>query len=147
MKFVDLSLVSGEENIAADERLLASADRSPDNEILRLWQPDRHSVVLGISGRAQQEVRSDYCRANGIPVLRRSSGGAAVVIGPGCLNYSLILNTQSSGPLSNIRSTNAWIMQIHRDLCRRLSGKHIEICGHTDLAVDGRKFSGNSQRR
>ncbi len=28
----------------------------------------------------------------GIPVLRRASGGAAIVIGPGCLMYALVLS-------------------------------------------------------
>ena len=48
-------------------------------------------VVIGRSSRTADEVDLEYCRAEGIPVLRRCSGGAAVVVGPGCLMYSVVL--------------------------------------------------------
>ena len=46
-------------------------------------------VVVGRSSRLDEEVHLDACRAAGVPVLRRPSGGAAIVSGPGCLMYAL----------------------------------------------------------
>ena len=51
-------------------------------------------VVVGRSSQFRVEVRVDACRELGIPVLRRPSGGAAIVAGPGCLMYALVLSYQ-----------------------------------------------------
>jgi N-acetylneuraminate synthase len=51
-------------------------------------------VVIGRSSKAEEEVRLDYCRAHEIPVQRRASGGAAIVSGPGCLMYAVVLSYQ-----------------------------------------------------
>jgi lipoate-protein ligase A len=93
------------------------------------------------------EVRADVCAARQIPVLRRCSGGGTVVQGPGCLNYSLILNYSENGPLRNITSANQFIMERNRAALEQLTGKPVAIRGHTDLAIEGVKFSGNAQRR
>ncbi|HEV3417181.1 MAG TPA: lipoate--protein ligase family protein, partial [Pirellulales bacterium] len=94
MQLLDLTLDTPAENLALDEALLlleAEAAGEP-HEVLRLWEPLQFAVVVGSSSRVAAEVAPDACRVRGIEVLRRTSGGAAVVIGPGCLMYSLILS-------------------------------------------------------
>ena len=34
----------------------------------------------------------DRARQHGIPILRRISGGASVVVAPGCLLYNLVIH-------------------------------------------------------
>ena len=81
------------ENLALDEALLLTAEEEKrQQEVLRLWEPRQPFVVLGSSSRIAAEVRLDGCRDRGIPVLRRTSGGAAIVAGPGCLMYALVLS-------------------------------------------------------
>jgi len=70
-----------------------------------------------------------------------------VLQGPGCWNYGLVLRITETGPLSTIPGANAWIMERNRSILQGLLDRPVTIEGHTDLAVDGRKCSGNAQRR
>ncbi len=52
--------------------------------------------------------------------------------------------------LATIPGANQWIMNRQRNAIAALLGSQpdrVAIQGHTDLTIDGRKFSGNSQRR
>jgi len=143
----DLSLPTIEENLACDEALLDWCESQDQAEILRLWEPSEFSVVLGYANRAATETNLDYCVANGIRVRRRCSGGGTVLQGPGCLNYAVVLRIEPGTPLETIHGTNTFVMERHRMTLERLLGKPVELCGHTDLALGGLKFSGNAQRR
>ena len=68
-----------------------------------------------------------------------------MVQGPGCLNYSLILPID--GSLESITESNCFVMQRVRDAIQELVKEPVEIRGHTDLALNNLKFSGNAQRR
>jgi lipoate-protein ligase A len=89
----------------------------------------------------------DSCKALGIPVLRRCTGGGTVLQGPGCLDYALILRIDDDSPLTSISRANAFIMNRNRGALGLIAGGNILIQGHTDLTLRGLKFSGNSQRR
>ena len=66
---------------------------------MRIWEPDELAVVLGASGRRRDDVKVDACRADGVAVARRSSGGGTVVIGPGTLNVAVVLpQSRRAGP-------------------------------------------------
>ena len=159
MKYLDLTLPSPEENLACDETLLDWCDESDGPEILRFWEPHRHFIVVGYSNRVECEVNLAACRELNIPVLRRCSGGGTVVQGPGCLNYALILRVDSEPALQTVTGANRFVMERNRsaldNLLSRGSGRKealssqsaIVVRGHSDLAIDGRKFSGNAQRR
>jgi lipoate-protein ligase A len=162
MKLLDLTLPSPAENLACDEALLDVAEASAGDEVLRFWEPREHFVVVGYANRVAKEVNVAACKARGIPVLRRCSGGGTVVQGPGCLNYTLVLRITADGPLHNIGVANQFIMRQNRAALesvgrvtpcaphnggQRTARPTIAIRGHTDLAIGERKFSGNSQRR
>ena len=147
MKQLDWTLPTPEENLAADEALLDWCERRGDLEVLRFWTPTRPFVVVGYADRAATEVRLDQCAARAVPVLRRCTGGGAVVQGPGCLNYALVLRIDAQGPLRTVSSTNDYVMERHRAALAALSGLPVERQGHTDLAIAGCKCCGNAQRR
>ncbi len=147
MKYLDRTLRTPQENLAGDEALLDWCEEGPGDEILRFWEPRQHFVVLGYSNRTRAEVNLDSCKMLGISVLRRCSGGGTVLQGPGCLNYALILKIQGELPLTNIAEANAFIMNRNRNALNSLLGGKVLIQGHTDLTLQGLKFSGNSQRR
>lgn len=147
MKNIDLTFPTPGENLACDEALLDLGEEGFKHEILRFWEPREHFVVLGYSNKIREEVNYKRCRKKEIPVLRRPSGGGAVLQGPGCLNFSLILKIDGRAPLKSIRETNRFVLEHH---CRALSpvlGRKIEIEGTSDLTLGGLKFSGNAQRR
>lgn len=142
----DLTLPTPEENLAADEALWESAEAGGP-EVLRFWESPAPFVVLGYANRAEREVNLAACRARGVPVLRRVTGGGAVVQGPGCLNYTLVLRLESRGPTASIPGTNLHILQRHAAALTALTGQPVRRRGDTDLALGERKCSGNAQRR
>ena len=148
MRFLDLTLPTPAENLALDEALLDEAEAAlVPTETLRLWEPSSPMVVVGRSSKIAAEVHADACLRRGIPILRRTSGGAAVVAGPGCLMYALILSCQRRPVLRAVDATHRLVLgTIARALGRWVPG--VECRGISDLALgpDGRKFSGNSIR-
>ena len=84
MLLLDLTLPGAAENVALDEALLDEAEASSSpHELLRWWEPAAPLVVLGRSSKPEVEVRLDACARAGVPVIRRTSGGATIITGPG----------------------------------------------------------------
>ena len=111
MTLLDLTLPTAAENLALDEALLDEAEASSAGcETLRLWEPKEPAVVVGRSSQAAIEVRLDACRELAVPVLRRASGGAAVVTGPGCLMYSLVLSYEMRPALRVLSNAHRWVL-------------------------------------
>lgn len=151
MRLLELTLPTAEENLALDEALLDEAEQiaaqgtGESVECLRLWEPARPLVVVGRSSSVAAEVRTDFCHRRGIPILRRSSGGAAIVAGPGCLMYSVLLNLEQRPAVRAIDSAHAFVLETLAAALRQ-HGIAAQRRGISDLALDGRKFSGNSLR-
>lgn len=146
LKYLDLTLPTPAENLACDEALVDLCDDGYQ-EILRFWEPPEYFIVLGYSSRIRLEVNLPSCQSYHIPILRRMSGGGAVLQGPGCLNYSLILRIRNSAPLAGIAETNAFVMGSLKETLQDVIGSEIGIQGFTDLSLRGLKFSGNAQYR
>lgn len=147
MNHLDLTLPSAAENLACDEALLDQAEADGGPGVLRFWESTTHFVVLGYANKVRQEVNERACQQQGVPILRRCSGGGTVLQGPGCLNYSVILRIGDSPELQGITATNRFVMERNRQALAAVLGKAVTVEGHTDLATSGRKFSGNAQRR
>src|SRR5262245_38971942 len=75
MRLVDLTLPGAAENLALDEALLLEAEAGRGGEVLRFWEWPEPAVVLGSAGVVADDVDDPACTADGVPVLRRSSGG------------------------------------------------------------------------
>jgi lipoate-protein ligase A len=146
MLLLDLTLPTPAENLALDEALLETAEEAvAPLEFLRLWEAPEPCVIIGRSSRHASEVRLEACRERGIPVLRRCSGGAAIVAGPGCLMYAVVLSYELRPALRLLDEAHRQILGVVADSLRALvPGVRHE--GTSDLALDGRKFSGNSLR-
>lgn len=147
MKYIDFTHPTPAANLAREEVLLDACEDGAGDEMLIFWEAREPFVVLGYANQAAREVDLAACRAQNISVLRRCSGGGTVLQGPGCLSYSLILRITETGPLSNITGTNCHVMQRNQAALAPLVQGEIRIQGHTDLALNGLKFSGNAQRR
>jgi len=147
MKHLDLTLPAPAENLACDEALLDEAEAHGGPSVLRFWESAAHFVVLGYANKVREEVDADECRARGVPILRRCSGGGTVLQGPGCLNYSVVLKINDTPELQSITGANRFVMERNRRALAALTGRPVTIEGHTDLATGGLKFSGNAQRR
>jgi lipoate-protein ligase A len=146
MHFLEVTLPSLAENLALDEALLLAAESGDGGEILRVWNWPTPAVVLGSGGRLSEDVNEAACTADAVPILRRSSGGGTVLLGHGCLLYSLILSHERDPALLDIRSSYRFILDRIRQALTEDVGL-IEQAGISDLTLAGRKFSGTAQQR
>ena len=146
MRLLELNLPQPAENLALDESLLLAAEEGDGGEVLRLWENHDVAVVLGSGGCVSIDVNVKECETAGVPILRRASGGGTVLLGPGCLCFSLVLAYDRAAGLSEIRASNSYVLGRIRNA---LSGivPDARLAGTSDLAVNGRKFSGNAQQR
>jgi lipoate-protein ligase A len=145
MNAFDYTPPTPEENLALDEALLLEAERQPGfGETLRFWELSTEAVVLGSGGIIAHDVQVTACETAGIPILRRSSGGGTVLLGPGCLCFSLVLRYDRHPALGEIGSSYRWILDTVMDGLR-LPG--LALQGICDLTWGDRKFSGNAQQR
>ncbi len=147
MHLLDLSFNTPEENLACDEALLEHREQDLGPEILRFWESQRPFVVLGLSKKVTEETQQNFCETQGIPILRRASGGGTVLQGPGCFNYSLILKIKDEISSKDITQANQFVMAENKKALSPLFKDEILIQGITDLCVGQRKFSGNAQKR
>jgi lipoate-protein ligase A len=54
------------------------------------WAPASMAVVLGLSQKAEVELDLNALNADGVKIIRRSSGGGAVLLGSGVLCFGVI---------------------------------------------------------
>lgn len=146
MRYLDLTLSDAADNLALDEALLLQAESGAGGEALRVWEYPRHVVVLGAGCRVADDVDDVNCAADGVPVLRRSSGGGTVLWGRGCLLFSVVLSYDRSPRLHEIGLSYAYILE-HVAAALRDAVPGVAPAGISDLAVGGRKCSGNAQQR
>jgi len=144
MDCLDLTLATIEENLALDEALLLQAEDRQAGEVLRLWEWPVPAVVLGAGGKLAEDVDEERCGAEGVPIRRRSSGGGTVLLGRGCFCFSLVLRLARSPLLEQIRLSYRFILD---EVLAALDVPGAEVAGISDLAIAGRKFSGNAQQR
>ena len=147
MQLLDYTYPNPAENLACDEVLLDECDAGQRGGVLRFWESSKPFVVVGYGNRIASEVHHAVCEKRGIPIFRRCSGGGTVVQGPGCLNYAVVLRIDSAIELASVACTNKLVMERNRLALQSLIPDLITIQGHTDLAIEGIKFSGNAQRR
>jgi lipoate---protein ligase len=134
------------ENLALDEALLIEADAGRGGPVLRFWEPVDFGVVLGASCRVGEDVLEEACRADGVPILRRTSGGGTVVVGPGALNVSVILPDSAAPGLTTVEGAHRYVLDsIARRICG--AGPTVTVAGRGDLVIGNQKCGGSAQRR
>ena len=147
MHCADVTFNTPAENIACDEALLDVCEAGSMDEVMRFWASSTSFVVVGYGNHVDLEANPSACEKDRVPILRRCSGGGAVVQGPGCLNYSLVLDLDRHPELASITAANCHIMKRNAAALSKLLDEEVLVEGYTDLALDGKKFSGNAQRR
>jgi lipoate---protein ligase len=137
-------------NLDYEERLFNNLRAKPEPACL--FYVNSRCIVLGRGNAAEQWVRLDAALADGVPLLRRFSGGGAVYHDWRVLNFSFIMpksildgaepsSTMVPGP---IRYIDYFRRIVIRALSR--SGDGFSATGVSDVSLNGRKISGNAQR-
>lgn len=134
--------------LALDEALLEEAHEGVrDVVVVRTWMAARPVVVVGSSSRVAEEVDLAACGEAGVGVVRRPSGGATVVLGPGCLMWSVVTPFPEGAPPVE-RIHEAMLGPLAAGLA--LEGIPASRRGTSDLVVESadglRKVSGNALR-
>lgn len=124
-------------NLAFEEEFLLS-EFLRDRQAFCIWRNPK-SVIIGVSQIAEQEVNFRYCIENGIPVIRRRTGGGAVYHDFGNLNFSFFFPYRPSQNLYQLAYT------ILKPAFQAL-GIEISLSQTNDLLLNGKKFSGMAER-
>lgn len=135
-------------NMGLDEAFLESVS-SGEKPVLRLYGWDPPAVSIGYFQGLADEVDEAACKRRGFTIVRRISGGGAV-LHKSELTYSIVL------PLSDPvyrRLAPEDINESYRLLCSgiieglRLLGIPAVFSGINDILANGKKISGNAQTR
>lgn len=120
--------------LAAEEYI---AQVLPEDNYLFSWQLNP-TVVMGRNQVAHQEVNLDFCREEGIDVVRRKSGGGAIFADRRNIMWSLVTGESAVEPLfADYAETVA------SALCQL--GADVEVSGRNDIVLKGGgKICGNA---
>lgn len=153
--------------MALDETLLSlvSEPQARHQTYLRFYQWIHPTLSLGFSQEAEAVVDFDFCRLNGIDIVRRPTGGKAVLHHHE-LTYSVISNDPSFFPIADISKTYCRIADALQRGLRTLGiettlaesrgrstrkGPLATACfalsNHFELLWQDRKLVGSAQRR
>jgi lipoyl(octanoyl) transferase len=161
-------------NMAIDEALLRHAEHRPGpSTTLRLYNWTNPTVSLGYAQRAHEAANLTYCAANGIEVVRRVTGGRAVLHAEE-LTYAIVSNDAQLFGGSTIQAAYMAIARILQLALQRIGcpaqispgNIHRRDSGQSEIAVGvakdspcfsstsrfeivaaGRKLIGSAQRR
>jgi len=138
-RVIDTGLREGRRQIAFDQALVESrqANAIPDTIRFLRFPP---TVLIGRHQALSREVRLDHCRAHGIGLVRRITGGGAIYFDEGQLGWSLVFHRATLGIAS--------LGDLARVLCEAAAaglstlGVDARYRPRNDIEVGGRKLSG-----
>jgi lipoate-protein ligase A len=128
--------------LAADEALTRRQADGGSPPTVRLYTYASHCALVGRFQRVAAEVRLDACRARGIAVNRRPTGGGTIIMGDDQLGVAIMM------PAGDVRRSWDGL----RDLFQRFAAGVIHALGalgvraeyrrKNDIEVGGRKIAG-----
>jgi lipoyltransferase/lipoate-protein ligase len=113
--------------------------RNFEGETFFVWQSGP-TVIYGRNQVLENEVNLEYCKAHGVEIVHRKSGGGCVYSDLGNIMISYVSN---HGEASEV--FERYLLQM-TDLLSGL-GVQAERSGRNDILVNGKKVSGNAFRQ
>lgn len=110
--------------------------RSLEEEAIFVWRVSP-TVIIGRNQVLEAEVNLDYCRRNGVKIVRRKSGGGCVYADRDNIMISYV---SKRGDVAEI--FDRYLSALTSCLCAL--GLKAEKSGRNDIIVEGRKVSGNA---
>ncbi|MFE1646882.1 biotin/lipoate A/B protein ligase family protein [Microbacterium sp. P01] len=138
--------VSPQLNLALDEVLTTRVGEGRRNPTLRLWEWDESAVVIGSFQSYRNEVDPAGAAAHGFDVVRRISGGGAMMMGANSIvTYSLYVPASLVSGMTFADSyafLDDWVLQALRSL-----GVDATYQPLNDIASPQGKIGGAAQKR
>jgi lipoate-protein ligase A len=134
-------------NMALDEAIVIARSRKLVPNTLRFFRWEPSAVSIGYFQSMEEEVDIEACKRLGVDYVRRRTGGGAVYHErDGELTYSIIMNEDHPLISKDFQKTYETLCSgLVRGL--RLLGVPAEFKPINDVAVEGKKISGNAQTR
>jgi lipoate-protein ligase A len=165
-RFIDSGSNCGPENMALDETLLHTFDSSSSLPVFRLYGWSPPALSLGRFQKASDVLDLDRCRAAGVLVVRRITGGG-VIYHADELTYSIVCSQQNIAASKSIKDSfrvlTGFLLEFYRGLGLdavyavdgalkgEAFGERTDYCfagkETFDVVIGGRKIGGNAQRR
>ena len=99
------------------------------------------TVIYGHHQQAEAEVNEAFCKAHGIAVVQRKSGGGCVYADRGNLMISYVEPKGSTEYRIQSTDTFTYFLNVVADILRS-AGLDAVTTEHNDILIDGRKVSG-----
>lgn len=129
--------------MSVDLTVLRSVLNGAENDFC-VWEPAKTRVIVGRGGRLEEEVRSENCLIDNVPVIRRRTGGGTVVLSPGMLVFSLACKVEKELEIREYaRLINCRIIEF---LENSLKADYRQN-GISDLCIGDRKIMGSGMYR
>ena len=110
--------------------------REIDGEAFFVWRV-APTVIFGRNQVLENEVNLEYCKAEGVAIVQRKSGGGCVYSDKGNIMISYV---SERGQVSEVFERYLSALTV----CLRSLGLDAEKSGRNDVLVKGRKVSGNA---
>jgi len=128
------------------EAVASSVDRGDSPNTIILCQPKSPYVCIGFHQELEREIDADYCRANDLPIIRRSQGGGATYLDQNQVFYQVIARGESTVIPARIEELFEKLLAVPVYVYRQL-GLQAEFKPLNDVVVNGRKISGSGAGR
>jgi lipoate---protein ligase len=138
-RVIDTGIRNGRRQIAFDQAMIDAHKAGKIGDSIRFLRFPP-TALIGRHQALSREVKIDYCRANGIGVARRITGGGAIYFDEGQLGWELVFHRSTLGIAS--------LSDLAREICEaaatglRKLGVEARYRPRNDIEVDGRKISG-----
>jgi lipoate-protein ligase A len=138
-RVIDTGIRDGRRQIAFDQAMIDAhrAGSIPDSVRFLRFPP---TALIGRHQALAREVNLDHCRAHGIGIARRITGGGAIYFDEGQLGWELVFHRSTLGIESLTEATRRICEAAAAGLSRL--GVDAKYRPRNDIEVDGRKVSG-----
>lgn len=133
--------VSDSFGLAADEALASRVGSGASPPTLRLYTYRSHCALVGRFQNVENEIHIDNCRADGIPINRRPTGGGAIIMGADQLGIALTIPGRREDSYSHAREL---MERFSEGIVRGANslGVNAQFRRKNDIEVNGRKLVG-----
>ena len=160
-RFIDSGTCSASYNMALDEAITTGVRTGNLPPTLRLYGWDRPSVSIGYFQKTM-DIDSDYCIKKDIPIVRRPTGGRAIL--HNCeITYSFSIKTNSGvfskGLIDSYKKISGAFqlafsriglspeLRLQREPLRNRSALCFQSISYGEITIDSRKVIGSAQKR